>query len=159
MALSKGTNSYVNVAEADTYFENRVDADSWEAADNIQKEQALVTATQLLDDMSWTGTAISETQPLAFPRSGSYFDPRLGAFIEFSDIAYPDRIVKATYELALHLLNNEGLLTESGSVTNITVGSIQLQSIKGVSRTPSLVRRLIKPMLINQGSNSWWRAN
>jgi hypothetical protein len=157
MALVKGTNSYVTVAEADSYFLDRLDVAAWTAADEPTKSQALVTATSMLDDLSWVGTAVSESQSLAFPRSGEYFDPRLGTVVSITGV--PLRVQKATYELAYHLLNNDGLQDDTGGVKNISVGPIRLDFIKPPSKIPSNVLRLVKPLQANAGSNSWWRAN
>lgn len=157
MALAKGTNSYATVIEADAYFADRLDVASWTDADATMKAQALVTATAILDDQRWTGTAISEIQPLAFPRSGSYFDPRVGVNVTLDGT--PDRIFKATLELAYHLLNNDGLLDDNGSTLSLKVGSVDLSTITRPNLLPDTVRRVIKPLLINAGSQGWWRAN
>ena len=159
MALKKGTNSYRTVAEADAYFEDRLDVAAWTDADDDQKSQSLVTATAVLDNMDWTGYAVSESQNLAFPRVGTYFDPRLGYDVNFDSVDAPDRINIATYELAYHLLNNDGLLDSSGSVVNLKVGPISLERVSTPSTVPPHVKRLIKPMLVNSGAKQWWRAN
>lgn len=157
MALAKGSNSYATVDEADLYFADRLDVAAWTEADAIQKAQSLVTATSVLDDQVWTGSAVSITQPLAFPRVGSYLDPMLNAYIGLEGT--PPRITRATYELAHHLLNNDGLLDDTGSVTNLSVSSINLSTISAPKLIPGNVKRLIKPLLVGGGSNNWWRAN
>ena len=158
MALLKNINSYVSVIEADFYFENRIDATAWTEASETQKEQALITATANLDNMNWTGVAISETQNLAFPRVGTYFDPKLGIEVSFTE-EIPSRIKVAVYEMAYHLLNNDGLLDSTGDVKSIHVGAIKLIDIQSSSKTPHVVMSSIKPMLVNGGANLWWRAN
>ena len=158
MALVKGTNAYVSVAEADAYFVDRIDSEAWTSAGEPTKAQALVTATGLLDEMSWTGMAVSDSQALAFPRAGTFFDPRQGTEV-YLDENTPERVIKATYELALHLLTNKGLLDETGAVTNLNVGSISLQNIRATEKIPASVRRMVSPLLVNQGNRSWWRAN
>jgi hypothetical protein len=159
MALTKGTNSYATVAEADAYFADRLDVAAWTAADATSKAQALVTAASILDDQSWTGSAIGESQPLAFPRTAYYFDPRLGTSITLDETVIPSRIVTANIELAHHLLLNDGLLDDTGLIKDLQVGSVALTTITTPSLIPANVRRLIKPLLVNAGSNSWWRAN
>lgn len=158
MALGKSVNSYATVAEADAYFEDRLDVAAWSTASTAEKAKALVTATSYLDGLEWVGIAVSASQPLAFPRVGSYFDPRLGMNITL-DVNTPDRVIRATYELAYHFLNNDGLLDDTGAVTNLQIASISLTSIKPTNKLPSVVSRLIKPLLLNKGSNAWWRAN
>lgn len=157
MALVKGSNSYVTVLEADEYFSTRLDSTLWDEIDTTRKAQALVTATSILDSQSWTGTASTDSQLLAFPRSCVYFDPMLGITVVPTNV--PVRIIKATCEQAFHLLNNSGLLDDSGGVTNLNVGSISLSSIRSPSLIPGVVRKLIEPLLINAGSTAWWRAN
>ncbi len=158
MALSKGTNSYVTVEEANAYFVDRIDAAAWTDASDSQKAQALVTATSQLDQMRWLGSVVSSEQPLAFPRDGEYLDTRLGFTVAFKTPT-PDRIIKATYELAYHLLNNDGLLDETGRVATLQVAGIALTDISSTQKVPSVVRNLIACMLTGGGSRQVWRAN
>jgi len=158
MALVKGTNSYVTVDEADAYFEDRLDSSAWEDSDADQKSRALITATSILDNKAWTGTVVDTDQDLAWPRVGSYFDPRLGLQVELTSTV-PQRILKATYELAYHLLNNDGIQDSTGSVVDIEVGPIKLKQVSSASLVPQVVKREINPLLLNRGSRTWWRAN
>jgi hypothetical protein len=157
MALVKGTNSYAEVAEADAYFETRVDCDKWLNATQADKERVLVTSTALLDDLSWTGIAVSDSQALAFPREGEYFDPRLGWHVTLSGT--PDRLLKAVYELSLHLLNNRSVLDVTSTVQDISVGSIKLTNIQQVSKMPSSIRQSLSCLLVDGGARIWWKAN
>jgi hypothetical protein len=158
MALGKSVNSYVTVAEADAYFEDRLDAAAWVEASSDEKAKALITATSYLDGLDWLGTAVSSEQALAFPRNGAFYEPRLGAEVTLTAVV-PDRIIKATYELAYHFLNNDGLLDDTGSVINLQIASINLAKIKNASKIPHMVKRLIDPLRITGVSNTWWRAN
>jgi hypothetical protein len=158
MALAKNVNSYVTVAEADVYFADRLDASAWVAANAITRAKALVTATSNLDLMSWAGTYKDETQPLAFPRIGYYFEPRAGTNVEFTS-SVPSRIITATMELANYYLNNEGVTLNPLATATIKVGSIEITGSKVPSAIPTSVNRIIRPMLVNNGSSSWWRNN
>lgn len=158
MALVKGTNSYAEVAEANAYFSDRIGSDLWLAADDTTKAKALITATALLDELEWSGTLALDTQALAFPRLGSYFEPRQGAIVEFSALV-PNRIIRATFELALHLISNSDILSSTGSVIDLEVGSVKLNTILNPSVMPVTVRRIYRPMLQNQSGTTWWRAN
>lgn len=159
MAVQLNVNSYVTVADADLFFANRLDVAAWQEADATMKGQALVTATQTLDDMLWAGTAVDGDQPLAFPRVCEYFDPKIGALTYLDGSTVPDRIVRATLEMAYHLLNNDGLLDSSDTVRNLVVGSIRLDGMKSAVKVPTLVKSIIKPLLVNAGASTWWRAN
>jgi hypothetical protein len=158
MALVKGTNSFVTRDEANTYFSDRIDISAWTSATDSQKDQSLVTATRMLNNMRWVGTAISEGQALAFPRTGTYYDPKLGYAATLPETV-PDRINEATYELAYHLLNNDGLLDDTGSVENLSVGQINLTIKSEASRIPFVVKAIISPLLERTSSRGWWRAN
>jgi hypothetical protein len=159
MALVKGTNSYVTVAEAEIYFSDRVDVKAWTNADETVKSQALTTATTILDNLDWAGVVLDSSQTLAFPRSGEYFDTRLGMLV-YSTTTVPDRIIKATFEQALHLLNNEGLLDSTGTIANLSISGISLSTIRNPPKVPMTVKRLIDVLLSRSSlSKSWWRAN
>lgn len=158
MALVKGTNSYATVAEADAYFADRLDVSAWTSATPDMKAQALVTATQVLDGQNWVGTAVSDTQKLSFPRNGVYFDPRLGYDATLTS-EVPSRVVTACYELAHHLLNNDGLLDDTGDLESLSVASVSITFKTNPGLIPGNVKRLIKPLLSNSGANHWWRAN
>jgi hypothetical protein len=158
MALTVGTNSYSTLVDADAYFNDRLDAAAWTEASDTSKEQALVTASQVLDGQTYTGYAESSSQAMSFPRIGSYGDPRLGIIVELDGV--PARILRAQKELAYHLLNNDGLLDDTGAVESLKVGSsIDLKQVTSANLLPSVVRNLIKPLLVNKGSKTWWRAN
>jgi hypothetical protein len=166
MALVLNTNSYVTIAEADTYFETRIDANEFTSASDDLKEEALVTATQLIDNRAWIGIAVSSSQSLAFPRKqATYYDPRMGQDITIADNEIPSQVKIAVYEQALHLLQNEDLLAQkTQTFESISVGSISLSDSNGdVSRTsitPSIVLKPLRPLISRvMNSNSWWRAN
>lgn len=160
MALSKGTNSFASVEEFDSYFADRLDvaAATDPSVRSTMKAQALITATDILNEQSWAGVAIDVEQPLAFPRSGTYFDPRAGMVVAFNN-DIPKRANTACIELAYHLLNNDGLLDDTGNIGEIKAGSISLTGVKPASLIPTKVYNLIQPMLVNRGASSWWRAN
>ena len=168
MALVLNTNSYVSIADADTYFETRIDSANWvDAADEI-KEQALVTATALIDDNAWIGSAVSSSQALAWPRKNAiYNDDRLGLQITIADSEIPSRVKTAVYEQALHLIDNEDVLMgQSQTFESISVGSISLSDSNGdTTRTPMKPSTALKPIrpLIRKGAMGqgagWWRAN
>ena len=158
MALVKGTNSYATVEEAIAYFDDRLDVAAWTSASEDQRRQSLITATAVLDDLEWAGVAVSDSQSLAFPRSGNYFDPKMGTIVELPT-TIPKTIQRATFEVAYHLLNNDGLLDDTGTVKQINIGTITLSDLRNASRIPNHVTRMIRPLLNNRGANNWWRAN
>lgn len=168
MAIVLNTNSYVEIAEADTYFETRVDSTNWVSASTETKERALVTATQLIDDHAWIGSAVSSSQALAWPRKyATYLNPRLGLTVSIDEATVPKEVKVAVYEQALHLLNNENLLAgTTQTFESISVGSISLSDSNGdVSRTsikPAIIIKPLRPLIRKGGyaqGSFWWRAN
>lgn len=137
MALQKGTNCFVSILESDEYFENRLNSENWFANDGAV-EQALVTATGILDDMDWGGTATpTASYPLSWPRDITYYDNKSGYYTDLEDNrsttsegTIPGDIKKATFELALHLLNNmktqESNASGENKVKDLTVGAVRL---------------------------------
>lgn len=162
MALTKGVNSYATVAEADAYFSDRLDVAAWTNASDAQKAQALITATHHLDSQRWIGSVSSADQKLMWPRRGMYYDARLGRTVYLKGDEVPLNVVRATFEMAYHLLNNDGLYDDTGSVETIKVGSIELQKIQRASKFPRSVWSLLSG-LVEAGSMGggpmWWRAN
>ena len=153
MALVKGTNSYITVSEADTYFEDRVNAATWnEDFSDDEKAMALVTATSILDEQPWIGFS-SEEQDLVWPRTGSYLDRPRGRYIQFGS-AVPQAILDATAELALHLLSNADVLESSGGVTSLSLGPIELDTIKPTSIFTGRAKALTRKFLVSGGNRS-----
>jgi len=155
MALVKNTNSYLTVEEADSFFLDNKISEDWIDQDAILKAQALVTATSILDDRSWIGVAVDASQPLAFPRTGFYFDPKMGMEVNMNVV--PKRVLTALCLLADHIAKND-LFAATDTVDSITVGPISLNTIKTKSTQPPSFIMTIQPMLAH-GRNAWWRAN
>jgi hypothetical protein len=165
MALVLNTNSYVNTTEADLYFDTRIDSANWSNAESSVKEQALVTATQIIDENAWIGYAVSSSQALAWPRkNASYSDPKLGMVVSVAEDEVPDRVKVAVYEQALHLVENEDLLGgQTQTFESITVGQISLtdsnNDVRKVPMKTPNATRYIRPLLVRGGAHTWWRAN
>jgi hypothetical protein len=101
-AGSASANSYITVADADTYHDAHSYATTWTAATTAQKTVSLIWATRLLDShFEWVGTIAGDTQALRWPRAATYDrDSRL-----LANDAIPEAIEFATAELARHLLS------------------------------------------------------
>lgn len=72
MALTVGTNSYIDVATAEAYFADRLFADAWNNATATQKPQALIMATKAIDRQMLIGAKKTDEQTLEFPRRYQY---------------------------------------------------------------------------------------
>ena len=163
MALVKGTNSYVTADEADTYFEDRIDATAWDGATADARDRALVTAWRLLDQLAWQGRTVEQGQPMAWPRViNNFADLRTGRtynVVQTSTSEAINEVKIAQYELAYHFIANPTVLSQGATVTNLTLGTLALDAIRNPSIIPAYVRRFIQPFLLEGNSNSWFLAN
>ena len=98
-------NSYISLAEADSFFEFNVYQTQWDAFDDDAKRAALVQATFYMETISWAGTRCNPStddatlpQNLSWPRSGASCDG-----IQATCAAIPKAIRDAQALLALNL--------------------------------------------------------
>jgi len=169
MALVVNTNSYVSIADANEYFDTRIDSANWFSAITDVKEQALVTATLMVDENAWLGSAVSSSQALAWPRKNViYYSNKMGQQMTIADTVVPEQVKIAVYEQALHLINNEDvLLGQTQTYESISIGSISLSDSNGdVQRIPKKPAEAMRPIreLIHRGRSggmggNWWRSN
>lgn len=152
MALVVGTNSYISVADANTYFEDRLDADEWINADDTVKAKALITATRSIDREPLIGKKYSDDQTLQFPR--------------LTDGASIPQIVKdACCEEALFLLQMTsyqkkrerehalGMVGASiGDASEYAQQSIVQQKTKGRGVYSPIAKQLLKPYTTLKGA-------
>ena len=95
-------NSYVTLAEADTYFDSRLNVSVWTDATTDNKNRALVQATRRIDYEEYYGDREFPDVPqvLSFPRIN------LGTFDGIDlDSIIPLQVKEATYELAIYMLS------------------------------------------------------
>jgi hypothetical protein len=95
------SNSYITVADASVYFDNRLDAADWTAATADNKAASLITATGWLDTLEFYGDRSATTQALKWPRTDVTCDG-----IEADATFIPREIKDATCETALALLRS-----------------------------------------------------
>ena len=120
-------NSYLAVADADSYFADRGNED-WAAQDTTAKEQALVRATFAINAWlrgKWRGAKFTATQSLAWPRSGVVDEDGY----ELATDAVPQPVKDATAEVALIELTERFLQTSvdrSNMVASQSVGPISV---------------------------------
>ena len=160
MALQKGYNSFVTITEAESYFYDRLNQSAWDSATDETVERALVTATGILDNLDWGGTAVpTALYPLSWPRDITYWDTKSGGYETLEDDrsttsygTFPEDIKKATYELALHLIKNMSTIEDQSSgsprLKDLKVGSISLtfdlgSGISNFNELPDHIRNII----------------
>jgi len=111
MALTQGTDTYITLADADTYIATMPGdyPTVWDALADAAKEKFLTRATRYLDNAyrnTWVGDLYVSTQVLSWPRIG--YDNQ-GRVI---DGLYPDYLGYAQCEVAARMANEEELNTD-----------------------------------------------
>lgn len=152
-----GANSYLSVADCDTYWTDRAGdaagyATAWAAATTDQKQAALIRATAYLDAMyEWaTGVKYDEDQGLAWPRSGSI--DRHGYDIDQDVIPQP--IKDAVAELAARALSADlGGGDQGREMTTVSAGSVSVSYRPGSdAKTYPLVDAILRGLIIGSGN-------
>ena len=119
-------NSYVDVAEADTYFATHpFYADNWDALGSPDQENVLIAASSMLDSiMSWYGYIYSSTQGLGWPRTGVIdYENRVVA-----SNAVPYAVKRATMELAVYISRGDPFAAASSTgVDRLKIDVIEIQ--------------------------------
>ena len=64
-----GTNSYISVADADIYFNERLFSEEWTNSVTDNKAKALIMATKKIDNLRLRGMKANQEQTLQFPRA------------------------------------------------------------------------------------------
>ncbi len=116
-AGATNANSYLSVAGADSIADSMVGTLAWSSATEANKIKALITATNGLETLKWTGSRSSTTQALAWPRKeASCGDKTIG------DDEIPRELELATFDLANALLGDPTLLRSSSSKEALVTG-------------------------------------
>ncbi len=147
MTLTVGTDTYISVTDANTYFAGRLNASGWTSP---YQEQALRMACKALDRENWIGTIGTTTQALCWPRLGvTDKDGR-----DMTGIV-PQAIKDAQCELALKMLADD-LTDDSGTlgVKRINAGGVALEydGRAPQRRLPDIVLAMIRPFLAFGGA-------
>lgn len=146
------SNSYSAVADADTYFSDRLGTDAWTAAITATKEKALVTATRMLDRQTWEGTKTVTTpeHPLAWSRTG--VTDKYGNDVDPDTL--PAAFLAGVYELALALLVDLTIqeVVNTGNLNKrLKAGSVEIEyfrpSADTATRFPTVIQELLGQFL------------
>ena len=130
---------YVNLAEANEYFSNRLHADVWAEVSDADKEKALVMATKAIDRQPLKGRKATDEQELAFPR--------------YPDTELPEAVKEACCEEALALLergNSQRRKLQQEGVQSFTLGNMSETYITGAGKglLSREAKELLRPWLI-----------
>ena len=125
--LSSATaNSYVTLAEANTYFETVPDSTTWDNKSDDQKNRSLIAATRWIDSFVYFGDRCDHGQALKFPRNNYQVDD-----VELACSAIPNNIKYAQYELARALANDTDAMTgnigTNGNIAEAKLGDLAVK--------------------------------
>lgn len=122
-------NSYVTLAEADTYFEDRMHSSTWSALDDATKSSLLISSSLMLDwYVTWKGDKTTETQSMQWPRENAIRPDGT----EIDDDVLPPEVAIATYELAF--VNISADRTEDSALAGleqVKAGSLMVKADNG----------------------------
>lgn len=144
-------NSFVTLAEAQTYMDGRLNESAWELATTDNQNRALVEATRWLSAKQWGGLRVSSTQALAWPRYWAENpDYQFGGNIYFDSTIIPQRVKDATCELALQFVkagtSDIAALDAKQNIIEKTVGPLTTRYSdpnirpQGLTAYPSVMR-------------------
>ena len=71
---SATANSYVTLAEADTYFETAPESSTWDNKTDDQKNRSLIAACRWIDSLVYEGDRCDDGQALKWPRDNYTVD-------------------------------------------------------------------------------------
>jgi hypothetical protein len=111
---SETANSFVTLAEANTYFETVPSSTTWDDKTDDQKNRSLISATRWIDTLNFYGDRCDVSQALSWPRNNYHVDR-----VELTCASIPNDIKYATYELANALANDTDSITGSTGDTGL----------------------------------------
>lgn len=154
MSLIVGTNTYVDISEANQYWLDR-NNETWSSANEQDKEKALLQATQFIDNAyDFTGWQKTDNV-LAFPRNGVTVVNGNLRGVSYDNETIPPQIISAVCELALEALS--GSLRPSqergGAVKREKVDVIEVEYMDFAPSQKSFdfVTLLLKPLIKTVG--------
>jgi hypothetical protein len=160
------SNSYVLLAEAESYFDDRINstaAGNWDtdsagvARTDAAKSAALVTATRRIDEEQFFGYKASTLQALKWPRANVTDED--GNYYDTDEIPVP--VKQATYLTALELLRADFLQEDyMGNFSYFQSGAVQIKQFtqSSTGRLPAEARRLLRNLMISAGGGRLVRA-
>lgn len=154
MAITVGTDSYVSVGDADTYWVDRNNS-LWAAAANADKEKALREATVYIDgtfEGRWVGEHPgASSQVLAWPRNGAVDSEGR------SVTGIPQRVADATSRLALDALSEFLSAAEDrgGRISRAAVGPLDVSYFRDAPAGTAypFLDLMLKPLLTLGGGS------
>jgi hypothetical protein len=140
MTIELYKNSLISFDDAQIYFDERFDSNSWLSLDTSQQELLLISASKKISSLDFVGEKLNINQPLAFPRN----------------YEIPQDIKNAVCEEALAIFLNINNIHSKNKENNISsinlgVGAITYNTNNNCDETETLfsstARQLVKKWL------------
>lgn len=128
MTVTVGTDVYLSVVDADTYWAAKNNS-TWAAASTPDKEKALREATQFIDGaFSFIGTQVIDNA-LCWPRYDAYITTGNFAGKSYDSTTIPPQVKNACAELALEALSARIMAVEArgGAIKREKVDVIEVE--------------------------------
>jgi len=160
------SNSYVTLAEAEAYFEDRINSSAngnWENTSageprsDAEKSAALVTSTRRIDEEQFRGYKVTSTQALKFPRANITDED--GHY--FATDSIPEPVKQATFIVALELLRADFLAENyMNNYEFLSTGNFQFKQFtqQSAGRLPSEASRLLRHVMTSGSGGRLVRA-
>jgi len=145
-------NSYVTLAEAIAYFQDRAATELWDDSD--EQSQLLITASRLIDwQLQFAGTKTNELQSMQFPRTGITLP---SGYAVPSD-TIPTDVKMAVFELALSSVEADRVADNPlAGLDTVTAGPLTIKSSNPTQNPtapviPNHVRAILAGYLATSG--------
>jgi hypothetical protein len=140
-----GSNTYVSIAEANTFLSANIHAyETWSNLDLDVQKQLLVWASRYIDQRAiWNGTPVYDDQNMRWPRTGAYDRDDLYVL----PTVIPKQVKEATMEMARYLMATErSIERDQDGLKSITVDVIQVDFLRNYSlpEVPSSISLIIR---------------
>lgn len=147
-------NSYVTVAEANSYFDGSYGRPLWTAASEDEKASLVISASRYLDQMmTWIGTPTNPEQSMWWP-----CDNAVIGNMTLSKISIPVKIKIAVFELAYFMLESGAALSFTDqTIDSVKVGTIRVEFTK--NSTDAGLPTFVEAMLGGFGSPVLYGSN
>jgi hypothetical protein len=163
---SATANSFITLVEYAAHMDGRLHASAFQAADEEDRKKSLIEATRELSVLPWVGERTDDVQALAWPRDDALNPDApldvLGNVVDYDDDEIPDRIKRATSELAFEFLRagttdiasiDPGLNVKRRKVDVIEIEFVDVQDrAHRLARFPTVMREIM--VLLAGGARS-----
>jgi len=152
MTITVGTDTYLNIIDADAYFV-ALNVTTWASASLTAKEAALREATTYIDsNYNFIGTQITDNL-LAWPRNSATVHSGNFAGISYDSTTIPPQVEAATAQLALQALSGalDPILDRQTIKEKVDVIEVEYNPYAPSGKTYTQATAILSPLLDGNG--------